>query len=368
MQSSRTIVLTGGGTAGHVTPNLALVPLLEERGFRVEYVGSKGGIEQSLCEQAGVPFHSVAVGKLRRYASFENLIDPFRLLLGIAQAIPLLGRLDARVVFSKGGFVGVPVVVAARIRSLSGASRAIPSILHESDLSPGLANRLCIPLADRICVTYPETLRALPDARKALHTGTPVRSALLSGDRARGIARFDLARDRPTVLVFGGSLGARAINDAVRELVRLGGNDLQFIHVCGAGNLDPKFEGRPHYRQFEYMHAEFADALACADVVVSRGGANSLYELTSLKKPAIIVPLPRDASRGDQIENAARHAEKGYGIALPQSELTAVRLRTEIEAMLNRSAEFIGAMQRDAPPNSAIAIVELIEELANRRP
>ncbi len=357
MERTQTIVLTGGGTAGHVTPNLALIPRLRERGFRVEYIGSHTGLERSLCEQANIPYHAVAVGKLRRYVSWENLIDPFRLLQGIAQAVPLLGKLGASLVFSKGGFVGVPVVYAAKLKG-------IPVILHESDLSPGLANRLCIPVATRVCVAYKETLDLLPARAHGQHTGTPIRASLLEGDRSRGQARFGLTSGRPTVLVFGGSQGARAINEAVRELVRLGGTDLQFLHVCGPGNLEEKFEGRPYYRQFEYLHDEFADALACADVVVARGGANSLSELVALHKPAIIIPLPRDASRGDQIENAEQHAAKGFGIALAQSELTAMRLRTELEALIAHSEDFIAAMQRDAPLDSAATLVDLIAELA----
>lgn len=356
MNSQRTIALTGGGTAGHVTPNLALAPVLVERGFRVEYIGSTSGIERSLCEEAGIPYHSIAVGKLRRYASWQNLTDPFRMLRGVVQAATLLGKLEARLVFSKGGYVGVPVAVGARLKG-------IPVVLHESDLSPGLANRLCIPLASRVCVSYAETLAALPKGARARHTGTPIRPSLHEGDRVRGIVRFELSADRPTILAFGGSLGARAINEAVRELVRLGDNNLQFIHVCGAGNLDPKLDGHAHYRQFEYMHAEFADALACSSLVISRGGSNSLAELAALKKPAIIVPLPLDVSRGDQIENARRHAEKGYGIVLPQSELSALRLRQEIEGMLERAEESIAAMERDAPPDSAEALARLIEEL-----
>ena len=355
----RTIVLTGGGTAGHVTPNLALAPLLMERGFRIEYVGSKDGIERSLCEEAGISYHSIATGKLRRYASWQNLIDPFRLLQGIAQAVSLLGKLDVRLVFSKGGFVGVPVVVGAKLKG-------IPSVLHESDLSPGLANRLCIPLASRICVSYAETLASLPKNANAQHTGTPIRRSLLEGDRTRGIERFEIFGDRPTILVFGGSLGAIAINDSVRELVRLGSNDLQFIHVCGAGNLDPQLDDYPSYRQFEYLHSEFADALACCDLVISRGGANSLAELAATRKPAIIVPLPLDVSRGDQIENAQRHAQKGYGVVLAQSELSAVRLRKEIEETLARKEELTAAMQRDSLLDSAERLASLIEELIER--
>jgi UDP-N-acetylglucosamine--N-acetylmuramyl-(pentapeptide) pyrophosphoryl-undecaprenol N-acetylglucosamine transferase len=357
MSSRRTIVLTGGGTAGHVTPNLALLPLLRARGYHVEYVGSYDGIERRLCAEAQLPYHAISVGKLRRYASWQNLVDPFRTVWGVAQTTALLGRLRPRVVFSKGGFASVPVVIGA-------ALRRIPSVVHESDLSPGLANRLSFPFASRICVAYQETLARIPKGATAVHTGTPIRPELLAGDRTRGLARFTLEPGRPTVLVFGGSLGARALNEATRALVRKGSGNFQFIHVCGGGNLDPELNDRSAYRQFEYLHAEFADALACADAVVARGGANSLSELMALRKPAIIVPLPAEASRGDQIENAHRFAERGYGIVLPQAELNEDRLRSELGALLASSERFVAAMGRDAPPDSASSIVALLDELA----
>lgn len=349
------VVLTGGGTAGHVTPNLALLPALRERGFEPVYVGSRSGIERRLAEEAGLPYHGVLTGKLRRYASLENFLDPFRIVVGVLQATLLLARLRPAVVFSKGGFVGVPVVVGAWLNR-------IPVVVHESDLTPGLANRLCFPFARRICLSFRETERLLPGG-DVVYTGTPVRRALREGDRARGQSRFGLDPTRRTLLVFGGSQGARAINLQVRAALSSLPPDLQILHVCGAGNLDPDLGGREGYHQYEYLDAEFADAFACADAVVCRAGANSLAELISLRKPALVVPLPTSASRGDQIENAKLFAEKGYGVVLSQEDLTPESLLESVGRLLASADDFAGAMSRDESQDPIDRIADLLVEL-----
>ena len=358
MSSSPILLLTGGGTAGHVSPNLALLPVLRARGFQVEYVGSPDGMERELAERAGVPYHAVHVGKLRRYASVQNLLDPFRTLQGINEAQQLIRRLRPVAVFSKGGFVGVPPVVAAWLCG-------VPAVVHESDLSPGLANRLSFPFAKRVCVTFEETLARVPRA-KGVHTGTPIRRELLAGDAAQARSRWKLSPSLRTLVVFGGSQGARALNDVVRSLVRQDLTGWQVLHVCGPGNLDPELEKRPAYHQFEYLHAEWPDALACADAVLCRGGANSLVEMVALGKLAIVVPLPAVASRGDQLENARRYASRGYGLAVAQEELTPERLRSALEELLQRAPELEAAMRRDAPFDSAERIADLLDEVRLR--
>jgi UDP-N-acetylglucosamine--N-acetylmuramyl-(pentapeptide) pyrophosphoryl-undecaprenol N-acetylglucosamine transferase len=359
MSTSPILLLTGGGTAGHVAPNLALLPVLQARGFQVEYVGSRDGMERELSQRAGLPYHAVQVGKLRRYASVQNLLDPFRTLLGVVEAVQLMRRLRPSALFSKGGFVGVPPVVAAWLCR-------IPAIVHESDLSPGLANRLCFPFAARVCVTFEETLAQVPRAR-GVHTGTPIRRELLAGDAARARARWKLSPELRTLVVFGGSQGARALNDVVRALVRADLAGWQVLHVCGPGNLDPELDTRPGYHQFEYLHGEWPDALACADAVLCRGGANSLVEMVALRKLAIVVPLPAVASRGDQLENARRFAQRGYGLTVAQEELTAERLRAALQELLRRAPELSAAMQRDAPFDSAERIADLLDELIRAR-
>ena len=359
MSSAPILLLTGGGTAGHVSPNLALLPVLRARGFQVEYVGAHDGIERELAERAGLPYHAVHVGKLRRYASVQNLLDPFRTLQGINEAQQLIRRRRPVAVFSKGGFVGVPPVVGAWLCG-------VPAVVHESDLSPGLANRLCFPFATRICVTFEETLERVPRA-KGVHTGTPIRRELLAGDAAKARERWQLSAQLRTLVVFGGSQGARALNDVVRALVRADLAGWQILHVCGPGNLDPELEKSPRYRQFEYLHAEWPDALACADAVLCRGGANSLVEMVALRKLAIVVPLPALASRGDQLENARRYAERGYGLAVPQEELTPERLRTALDELSRRAPELTAALRRDAPFDSAERIADLLEEIRLKR-
>jgi UDP-N-acetylglucosamine--N-acetylmuramyl-(pentapeptide) pyrophosphoryl-undecaprenol N-acetylglucosamine transferase len=358
MSTAPILLLTGGGTAGHVSPNLALLPVLRARGFQVEYVGSHDGIERELAERAGLPYHAVHVGKLRRYASLQNLLDPFRTLQGIQDAQRLMRRLRPVAVFSKGGFVGVPPVIGAWLCG-------VPAVVHESDLSPGLANRLCFPFAARVCVTFEETLARVPRA-KGIHTGTPIRRELLAGDAAKARERWKLAPGLRTLVVFGGSQGARALNDVVRALVRQSPPGWQVLHVCGPGNLDSELAGRPGYHQFEYLHAEWPDALACADAVLCRGGANSLVEMVALGKLAIVVPLPSAASRGDQLENARRYVERGYGLSVPQDELTPERLRSALDELLRRAPELSAAMRRDAPFDSAERIAALLEELRLR--
>jgi len=362
MADQPTLVLTGGGTAGHVAPNLALAPVLRERGFAVAYIGAHDGMERELCARAEIPFHPVHVGKLRRYLSarhvVQNLIDPFRTVQGLFEAVAVLRRLEPRVVFSKGGFVGVPPVLAARLCG-------IPAVVHESDLSPGLANKICFPFATRICVAYPETIERVARPAKTVHTGTPIRREITQGDAARARQRWQLAQGRPVVMVFGGSQGARAINQAVRELVRRG-TEWQFLHVCGAGQLDPSLDSQRGYRQFEYLHAEWGDALACADAVVCRGGANSLTELLAVQRPAVVIPLPSVASRGDQLENAARFADRGYGLLLPQEKLTPASLQDSIDELLRRSGELRDAMRRDAGFDSTERVVAVLEGLAGR--
>lgn len=319
--AARRIVLTGGGTAGHVTPNLALIERLRDEGWQVDYIGSSAGIERTLIEDTGVPFHAIATGKLRRYFSWQNFVDPVKITFGLVQAIALCWRLAPDVVFSKGGFVAVPVVIGAWICR-------IPVIAHESDTSPGLATRLCLPFVRRVCVNFEQTLAELPPG-KGILTGSPVRRALLEGDAARGRAALGLS-DRPVLLVFGGSLGAATINAAVREVLDSLCQRFDVVHAAGAGNVDPALD-RDGYFQFEYIGREFGDVLAAADLVISRAGANSIYELLVTRTPHVLVPLPRAASRGDQIENADAFAALGMSRVVYQEDLTGTRLLDAVD-------------------------------------
>ncbi len=352
------IVLTGGGTAGHVIPNLALLPLLQREGFTAEYIGSDQGLEKRLVSEAGIPFHGISSGKLRRYFDLKNFTDPFRVVAGAFQAWSLLGRIRPAVVFSKGGFVTVPVVLAA-------AARRIPVVLHESDMTPGLANRLCLPFAARVCASFEATLRHLP-VGKGVHTGAPIRAELVRGDKSAGLRFLGLEDDpsRPLLLVVGGSLGSRALNRAVRDALPALAERFRVAHVCGKGGVDAGFEGRAGYRQFEYVGAEMPDVFAAADLVLSRAGANAIFEILALQKPNLLVPLPLSASRGDQILNAREFASKGYSRVLPEEEIRGDRLSRELDALLAGAEAQREAMRRSQERNGAKAVTREIAAAA----
>lgn len=320
-----TIVFTGGGTAGHVMPNLALAPRLRERGWHAHYIGSASGPERHLAEGAGISFHAVATGKLRRYFSWRNFTDPVRVFAGAFQAFAVLSRLKPDLVFSKGGFVAVPVVYAARLHG-------IPVVLHESDFTPGLANRLCLPLCRRVCVSFPETLEHLPASSRAKGalTGSPIRPELFAGRRDAGLAYLGFTPDKPVLLVTGGSLGAKAVNEALRANLDWILGLYNVVHLCGKGWLAPQAD-QPGYRQFEFVGAELPDVMAAADLVISRAGANSLFELLALRKPMLLIPLPGRASRGDQILNAESFAIRGLARVLLQETLTRESLRQALK-------------------------------------
>jgi UDP-N-acetylglucosamine--N-acetylmuramyl-(pentapeptide) pyrophosphoryl-undecaprenol N-acetylglucosamine transferase len=322
------ILFTGGGTAGHVTPNLALMTRLAEEGWDLHYAGSEAGIERALVAPLGVPFHVLPTGKLRRYLSFENLLDAFRVLAGVFAGWRLCRRLAPAVVFSKGGFVSVPAVLGA-------ALCGIPVVAHESDLSPGLATRLVARWCRGVCTNFPDT--RVPGARALWYTGTPLREGLRAGDRARGLAHAGFSGTKPVLLVVGGSLGSRFLNGCVRAVLDelLGRFDV--VHLCGRGQREPGLE-RSGYAQFEFVGAEYGDLLAAADLVVSRAGANGLFELLALRKPTLFVPLGTAASRGDQLENAAWAADRGYGRVVTEDVLDGARLLAELDA-LERDAE-----------------------------
>ena len=290
------IVLTGGGTAGHVTPNIAMIPRLKELGYKISYIGSYEGIEKKLIEELGIPYYGISSGKLRRYFDVKNFTDPFRVLKGFMEAKKLMKELKPDVVFSKGGFVTVPVVIAA-------SRRKIPTFIHESDMTPGLANKICIPFATKVCCNFPETISNLPKD-KAVLTGTPIRQELLTGSKEKGLAFTGLSPDKPVILIIGGSLGATAVNEAVRSILPELLEDFQVVHLCGKGKLDESLKDTKGYVQYEYIKKELADLFALADIVISRAGANAICELSALNKPNLLIPLSARASRGSSMLTA----------------------------------------------------------------
>lgn len=317
------IVLTGGGTAGHVSPNQALIPLLIEEGWEIHYVGTKAGIERTLIEpMQGVTYHAVSSGKLRRYFDWKNFTDPFRVIAGMFQSFSIIRRLKPSIVFSKGGFVSVPVVVGA-------AMCGVPVVMHESDITPGLANKLCKPFAKSVCTTFPECAKLL--GAKGVLTGTPLRAQIFSGERSKGLSLAGFDGTKPVLMMIGGSLGAQTVNAVLRESLPALTEKYDVLHVCGKGNMDASLEGMASYRQFEYLSEELPDAFACADIVLSRAGSNSLSELMALKKPALLIPY--HSGRGDQVLNANSLKARGLAHVMIQSDMNAQSLPAAIDAL-----------------------------------
>ena len=351
------VVITGGGTAGHVVPALPVVEALLEAGSSVHFVGSTRGPEERLVAPLGIPFHGIQTGKLRRYFSFDNFVDALRIPIGILQAWRLLGRIRPAVVFSKGGFVSFPVVVGARLKG-------IPVVAHESDLTPGLANRLAQRFVTTLCVNFEDT-RA--EHARVVVTGTPLRRQLLNGDAARGRERLGADADRRVLLVVGGSLGATKLNEAVRAALGRLLADYHVIHVCGVGKVDASLGNLAGYTQHEYVSDAWGDLIAAADLVVSRAGANALYEWLALGKPHLLVPLSRAASRGDQIENAAYARSRGYSMVLAEDALNAETLVAGVAKLAALSGEFRRRMQAFRMLDSTSLIVAELSKAALAR-
>ena len=351
------IILTGGGTAGHVTPNLALIPELRERGFEIHYIGSKTGIEKELIHNFDIPYYGISSGKLRRYFDVKNFTDPFRILKGYAEADKIMKKVNPCVVFSKGGFVTVPVVKAAK-------RRHVPCVLHESDISPGLANRLCISSATAICANFPETLEHLPE-EKAHLTGSPIRSELFSGNRLKGLDFCGFTAARPVILVIGGSLGSVRVNEAVRDILPQLLETYQVIHLCGKGKLDEKYQGMEGYVQFEYIQKELCDLLSAADFVISRAGANAICELLALHKPNILIPLSLEASRGDQILNAESFEKQGFSYVIREEELTGQGLLDAVRYVDENKQKYRDAMSASNQQDAVVRVADIIEKTAS---
>lgn len=349
------IVLTGGGTAGHVTPNIALLPALKEAGYEVQYVGSYEGIEKKLMTDLGVPYTGISTGKFRRYFDVKNFTDPFRVIKGFSETRKFLKEYKPDVIFSKGGFVSVPVIRAA-------AALKIPCIIHESDMTPGLANKLCIPVAKKVCCNFPETLNYLPK-EKAVLTGSPIRAELSKGNKIAGLDLCGFTANKPVILVMGGSLGSLNVNKAVREALPKLLESFQLVHLCGKGKLDESLLDTPGYKQFEYIDEELKDLFAMCDIVISRAGANAICELLSLRKPNLLIPLPSSGSRGDQLLNAASFEAQGFSMMLLEENLTTEIFIQKVHELFKEKDNYINAMNASSQQDAIASIVNLIKEV-----
>ena len=347
------IIMTGGGTAGHVTPNLALVPKLKEKGFEIKYIGSYEGIEKEIIGDANIPYYSISSGKLRRYFDMKNFSDPFKVMKGVYQASRILSKEKPDVIFSKGGFVAVPVVIAASMKK-------IPVVSHESDLTPGLANKLSAPFCNKLCVTFRESLNYIKDGKGVL-TGTPIREEILKGNKQRALDICKFKNNKEIILVIGGSLGAKSINDEVRYHIKEILKSFNVIHICGKGNLDKELENLEGYRQFEYVKEDLPHFLKAVDFVISRAGANVIFELLALKKPTLLIPLSKKISRGDQVLNANSFEKEGYSLVLDEDEMMEKHnLINKLNDLKNRKDELIKNMSKSDAKNGVEAIITVI--------
>lgn len=354
------IILTGGGTAGHVTPNIALLPSLKEEGYEVQYIGSYEGMEKALIEDAGVPYHGIATGKLRRYFSLKNFTDPFRVIKGFSEAKRIIKEIQPDVVFSKGGFVSVPVVIAAK-------QSHVPVIIHESDMTPGLANKLSFSSATKVCCNFPETIQYLPKGKAQL-TGSPIREELKMGDAVKAKELCGFEDDKPVVMVVGGSLGSANVNKAVRNILPKLLEKYNVVHLCGKGKGDDSLNSLKGYFQMEYAKEEMKDLFALSDIVVSRAGANAICEFLALRKPNLLIPLPLSASRGDQILNAKSFVKQGFSLMIDEdTELNDESLYNAINTLYADRDKFIENMEKSGQSDAVATIIELIKEVSQNR-
>ncbi len=344
------ILVVGGGTAGHVIPAIPVMQNLLQQGHRLTFVGTNTGLEERLTADLDRRFVGIAAGKLRRYWSWQNLTDLFRIVAGILQSLWLLLRDRPRVVFSKGGFVSFPVAFAAWVLR-------IPVVAHESDLSPGLANRLVLPFVQCLCTSFADTT-VKRQGVEVIHVGTPIRAELLQGDAQLGRQALGLEPDLPLLVVTGGSLGAEQLNAVVRGALDELTRQFYVFHVCGPDKLSGASVAR--YQEVEYVSQGWGDILAAADVVLSRAGANALFELLALRKRNLLVPLPAKASRGDQIENAAFAQSHGYSVVIAEENLSTQSLLQGLEQLQQDQAGYTARLESFVVPPAAQALTAAV--------
>ncbi|HCZ1043977.1 TPA: undecaprenyldiphospho-muramoylpentapeptide beta-N-acetylglucosaminyltransferase [Staphylococcus aureus] len=332
------IAFTGGGTVGHVSVNLSLIPTALSQGYEALYIGSKNGIEREMIESQlpEIKYYPISSGKLRRYISLENAKDVFKVLKGILDACKVLKKEKPDLLFSKGGFVSVPVVIAAK-------SLNIPTIIHESDLTPGLANKIALKFAKKIYTTFEETLNYLPK-EKADFIGATIREDLKNGNAHNGYQLTGFNENKKVLLVMGGSLGSKKLNSIIRENLDALLQQYQVIHLTGKGLKDAQVK-KSGYIQYEFVKEDLTDLLAITDTVISRAGSNAIYEFLTLRIPMLLVPLGLDQSRGDQIDNANHFADKGYAKAIDEEQLTAQILLQELNEMEQERTRIINNMK-----------------------
>ncbi|MCJ7841976.1 undecaprenyldiphospho-muramoylpentapeptide beta-N-acetylglucosaminyltransferase [Lederbergia sp. NSJ-179] len=347
------IVFTGGGSAGHVTPNLAIIKELDKE-WEIFYIGSKNGIEKELVQKINIPYYEINSGKLRRYFDFQNMTDVFRVMKGCMEARSILKKLKPNLVFSKGGFVSVPVIIAAK-------TLRIPVFIHESDMTPGLANKISQRFATKIFTSFEEAKKFFPE-HKTTVIGSPIRKEILSGSAARGRAFLGFHSPLPILTIMGGSLGAKKINEIIRTSLPELTSKYQIVHLCGKGNKDDQYSNVSGYRQYEYVHDELSDILAASDIVITRGGSNAIFKFLALNIPMLIIPLGLDQSRGDQILNAKAFQEKGYCLMLEEEKLDRETLVDHLDSIYKNKEKFEKNMKSTQKSSALQILVKEIED------
>jgi len=319
------IVLTGGGTAGHIMPNLALLPELQKEFDKIYYLGAKNSMEEKIIlEYKNIEFISIPTTKLIRKLTLKNLLIPFKLINSINKTKKILKQIKPDVIFCKGGFVSVPVAIA-------GKQCKIPVVSHESDLSMGLANKIILKFANKVCTSFEDTAKI---SNKCICTGTPIRQQIFNGNKQNILSKFKPDINKPTILFFGGSLGSKKINTLVENSIDELIKKYNVLHIIGKGNKNNIT--KPNYYAVEFA-GSIENFFASADIVICRGGANSLFELLALKKPMLIIPLSKAESRGDQLENAEYFKNHYHAEVLQESEATTTTLLNKLNNInLNR--------------------------------
>ena len=347
------IVLTGGGTGGHVTPNLALIESLNKESYEVYYVGSKAGIEKEILQEFEIEYFSISTGKLRRYLDVKNITDAFRIIKGIGDSVKVLKKINPDIIFSKGGFVSVPVVLAGKLCK-------IPVIIHESDITPGLANKISMPFATAICMAFPEAFDAV-DKNKGVLTGTPIRQELFKGSKEQGLKHCGFKDKKPVILMMGGSQGSKKLNTYLRDGLESILKNYNVVHICGKGNLENELENTSGYKQFEYVKDELPHIFAMADMVISRAGANSIYEILALKKPNLLIPLSKNVSRGDQILNANSFSKQGFSKVIDEDDLTKDVLIKQIDELYKSKDSYVKNMEKSNLKDGVKEVISIIK-------
>ena len=350
------VLLAGGGSGGSTAPVLAVAQELRRRTpCDFLYVGTAAGPERELVGSLDIPFRTVQTGKLRRYWSLQNLLDLGRIPLGLMESVSVVRGFRPDVAFAAGGFGAVPPLLAASLLR-------VPTVIHQQDVEPGLANRILAPFATAVTVTFPPSLNHFPRSKTRL-TGNPVRREILAGSREEAMRLFGLSPDLPTVLVTGGGTGALGLNRLVARAVPVLAPTCQILHITGRGKGVEVPDSGTGYRQVEFLTDEMAHALAAAELIVSRAGLSTLTEIAALGKPSLLIPMPRS----HQGANAEAFAAVEAAVVLQEEELTPEQLAEAIQALL-RDEDRLTALGRRAqsmmPPQAEARIADVIERVA----